>query len=688
MIECKLGQRVKMKVFLGDLVHTWEKVSVWTMPLNIGFIGGYAKKFVPEITEVRLFKRPEMMIGEIKREKPDVVGLANYVWNTKLNSRVMDIAKAVNANTLAVGGGPQFTSLNATEAGARKFFGQYPSFDAHVVNQGERGFVELLREFLAVGVNVKALREKTVAGCLINTAPLEGIVQVGTNLDTIRDLDEIPSPYLTGLLDEFFDEPLNPMIETNRSCPYRCTFCAWGIGTEKLSRFSTERVFDEIDYIAKRCTKAVNIHICDANFAILERDAEIARKLYDCHKRYSFPGVVNVQWNKTRPDRTLRVAKELREIAEIGASMQSFNPATLDAIKRRNLNLDDVIHMVEELNKDGTRMSLFSELILGLPEETWQTHIDANKTLVDIGAQVHNYNLHLLPGTEMDTEESRQTYFKRTGWRLHDNAFGIYDGHKVFEGQEVVLETPTMTHEEVASFRYIHWLIQLMWGRRYYYDFVRLCWKIGLHPVDLAVEVYEAMKTDSGAIGDLYNGFTADYALEHFDTFEDLCDYWSGKEPFERLHSNDYGKLNAVYSHKILLEHDEAFDDFLYRLAEKLVRKLSHSEPDIFLAQCKDILRFNQEMRIRLTDNFELVETKRASFDFDILSWRANEYAAAYLMRYNGASFEYEFFIPEDRKFMLNTKLAQFRSQNVNLTWRKMTEYSNADQFFYEVVPA
>lgn len=92
--------------------------------------------------------------------------------------------------------------------------------------------------------------------------------------------------------------------------------------------------------------------------------------------------------------------------------------------------------VISELNKAGAEMSLFSELILGLPEETWQTHLDANKKLMDLGAQVHNYNLHLLPGTEMDRKDIRQKYFKRTGWRLHDNAFGIYDGKKVLRDKK------------------------------------------------------------------------------------------------------------------------------------------------------------------------------------------------------------------------------------------------------------
>ena len=41
-----------------------------------------------------------------------------------------------------------------------------------------------------------------------------------------EDLNDIPSPYLNGLLDPFLDQPYIPLLETNRSCPYRCTFCA------------------------------------------------------------------------------------------------------------------------------------------------------------------------------------------------------------------------------------------------------------------------------------------------------------------------------------------------------------------------------------------------------------------------------------------------------------------------------
>ena len=90
-------------------------------------------------------------------------------------------------------------------------------------------------------------------GIILNTC--EDHIHIGENIGTLDDLNEIPSPYLNGMLDEFFEDRWMPVLETNRSCPYRCTFCAWGIGTQKLMRFSEERVLTEIEYIAERCKK-------------------------------------------------------------------------------------------------------------------------------------------------------------------------------------------------------------------------------------------------------------------------------------------------------------------------------------------------------------------------------------------------------------------------------------------------
>ena len=146
-------------------------------------------------------------------------------------------------------------------------------------------------------------------------------------------------------------------------------------------KFDEERVFNEIDYIAKKCKNAVTLFIADANFGILERDAAIAARIYKGYSEYGFPQNVAVQWNKTRPDRILKTAKEFKSIAPVGASMQTLDDNVLSAIKRKNLTFEQILKLQTDLEKIGIKEKSFTELIIGLPNETKKGHLMLIKNL-------------------------------------------------------------------------------------------------------------------------------------------------------------------------------------------------------------------------------------------------------------------------------------------------------------------
>ena len=102
-----------------------------------------------------------------------------------------------------------------------------------------------------------------------------------------KNLDFIPSPYLTGILDKFFlDRRLSPMIQTNRGCPFTCTFCADGHSSQsKVKLFSMDRVKKELEYIADHIdpTLQKTLFITDLNFGMLPRDVEIASFINDIY---------------------------------------------------------------------------------------------------------------------------------------------------------------------------------------------------------------------------------------------------------------------------------------------------------------------------------------------------------------------------------------------------------------------
>jgi radical SAM superfamily enzyme YgiQ (UPF0313 family) len=668
-----------VKIFLGDLVHTWEKKGVWTMPLNIGFVASYAIS-KDENLEFRLFKDPENMIEAIRAESPDIVGLAHYVWNVNLNEKVFQVAKSQNRNILTVGGGPCFTSQNSNKEDSRQFFKKQKHCDMYVINQGERGFFEIISKFSNLGLNLLKMKSSPTLGCLTNNIIKKDEVLVGDNIDPLDDLNQIPSPYLTGIMDKFFDGPYIPIIETNRSCPYRCTFCAWGIGTTKLKKFEEDRINSEIEYIYKRCKNATTLFIADANFGILERDIAFAEKIYTGHQETGYPNHVAVQWSKGDVKKVLKTAEAFRDIAPIGASLQSMSKDVLGVIKRRNLPIEKISEFQKNLLERGQGGKLFSELIIGLPLETKESHIAANRDLINIGAEIWNYNLHLLPGTEMDSSESREKYFKKTGWRLHDNAFGIYDGDPVFEGQEVVLETSTLQKKDFSYFRFFHFLQQFMWSKRWYHDYLVFLKDLGFHPVEVFDRIIAKCQEEIGEIPEVYGEFMNDYGLESFGSFEDLSSFWEESNNFNRLRSGNYGKLNMLYTYKIILEHRKSFDKFLMEIASEYILE-NNKNYETSISICEDILRFQSTMFVKIND-WEVCTEHIETFSFDILSWRLSKETKAELFK---NKVKYRFFIDESHQKVLDTQLRQFKSENINSALRNMTVYTDSNQFFYSV---
>ena len=171
--------------------------------------------------------------------------------------------------------------------------------------------------------------------------------EVVTTAERVRmaDLDVIPSPYLAGHFDCFANVPgVTAVIETNRGCPYGCTFCDWGSNTRsRVREFATERVLAELEWCARNGVEA--IYIADANFGIMERDLEIAEHVARLKETYGFPLDCSTNYAKNT---TKYLKKIVAKWVDAGiltrgkVSLQSFDPPTLLAIRRQNIKIEQV----------------------------------------------------------------------------------------------------------------------------------------------------------------------------------------------------------------------------------------------------------------------------------------------------------------------------------------------------------
>lgn len=670
-----------LNIVLCDLVHTWVGAGTYMFPLNVGFIAAYAKQHDKDL-HVELFKFPDEVLQRLTKMRPDVVGFSNYIWNANLNREIARHVRAIHPDCTIVFGGPEAAY---DDASIKQFFTESPFCDFYVPFQGERPFVNILRY-------VRGLVPREEVEGVFQFDKNAGKVIRGKKLDRIPEPDEIDSPYSTGLLDKFFDTNLIPIIETNRGCPYQCTFCAQGLTSyNRVNYFSMKRVTDELNYVAERVKNTPLLHFADANFGIVDRDIEIAKYCNDLRSRRGYPAKVSSNMAKNRPpSKMIEIARLFGDTAMV-ISLQSLDQLVLKNVKRSNIKLskfEEIIHHVNENQGiSGT------EIILGLPGETLESHMSTLRKLFDKKVSyIIAYNALILKGTELDDDRRAGKFKFKTKFRLIDSSFGEYEfpvpqAHNVsgvYLGERVVLEieegireTECLTESEILSCRPIHWLTQFMWNYRFYYDFLRLVAHYGVNPLDFIVAMATAKDLQaSSQVRELFAKFEHEAVTEWFDTPQDLLRHYSQPEHLAGLKRGEFGKLNGKYIFVALTEYKRVFERYVANCVSQFPELQPHE--DELLA----VLEYNASAIIdlqALLEGREIADVE-VTLPYDVLAWKRGGYAKPLWSFEHTSSYVFAM-EPQDRT-LLERLLIQYSHENKNVTLRKMSEYMPIRKLF------
>ena len=94
-----------MRIYLADLAYDTVEVNA-TVPLNIGYIAAHLDQVHGSKIQIRLFKYPTELEAALKANPPDVLGVSNYSWSSRLSYHLVSIAKRANHKTVTIMGGP------------------------------------------------------------------------------------------------------------------------------------------------------------------------------------------------------------------------------------------------------------------------------------------------------------------------------------------------------------------------------------------------------------------------------------------------------------------------------------------------------------------------------------------------------------------------------------------------------
>ena len=537
-----------MRIYLADLGHNQVTVTSDVYPLGVASIATYAQTYCAksEPIEARIFREPQALKTALDRAPPDILGFSSYSWNHRLSVCMARYAKARTPDVLTVMGGPNFPlEADVQESWVRSqdaidVFVRGPTYE------GERAFLNLLERYIDIGASIEGLWEAPIAANIYVNRRTGAFVH-GGDIDRIRDLDEIPSPYLAGLMDPFFETGYFPLLQIARGCPFGCTFCNSSVTeNNRISAHSVANVCQDLVYIAQRVKPEVTLCFADDNFGMYPRDEEIADYLGHLQQRRGWPRYIRTTTGKNRSERIIRVIRKTNKALPMTAAVQSLNPKVLANIKRDNISLDTYRKIQDEVREQG--MQSYGELILCLPGETRSSVMDAVRRLLDSGVhRVSAHQLMLLHGAPLANPASRKRFGFQTRHRLVARCLGDYTGQVVAETEEMVVESSDFSFQDYLDVRVFHLLLTIYYYEDNFEEAFQFARQHNVEPFDLVVALQRGMDQAPPAFREMVERYVRENREELFDTPE-ACAQWA-RDHFQELVTGELGgNLLSKYS--------------------------------------------------------------------------------------------------------------------------------------------
>ena len=531
------------------------------LPYSAGLIQAYSQS-IDQINEQFTFPEDIIFIPEneetflSKIKNPSIVGFSIYLWNLSYTDNIARKIKKKYSNCKIVYGGPQVPD-NYYE-----FLKERPWVDHLIHKEGEISFADYLLNK--------------------NTKPTE----------RIKDLKDLPSPYLAGVFDGYKSRHkkyvLNAILETNRGCPYKCTFCDWGgVTYSKIYKFPLERVYKELEWMSTN--KIEFITSADANFCIFkERDEKIIDEMIRLKKNSGYPKTFNTSWAKNSNEFVLNMASKLKKesmLRKFNVSLQSLNTTTLHHIKRRNMEFNNLTTLISSAKNKN--LDVLVELVLNLPGETKKTWIDNYcKILKMENVYIESYPLTVLNNSELNDEDYKKKHCIKTV--KSKTNYGL----QLNEQENIVVSTKNMSEKDYSEVCLFTWFLRSM------------------HSMGYLFYIYQFMKDELQIdIKDFY-----EYIFQNCpNSLKDIL-----KDQKTLLRNNLY---NTFYYDNNWIHSIEENRDIFYTEIGQLIKKQYGSKYIDELLEFQNTSLFNSNITYPITKtfnyNFMSMKKEQVNIEFD-----------------------------------------------------------------------
>jgi len=377
---------LQLPVQEGDSFYTKANI-----PLAAGYLTAYQRVFSPHLAEIVI---PDPVLQNLAGDAAllqwilqgdfDVVGFTLYLWNRDRSLYLARQVRRTDPECLLVAGGPEVANPRGLDA-------------FHVVfeGEGEDTFLKFLTTVQETGPDLRQLTDLFPPPSAFGIESPTSSLPIRLTQDPPLSLDQVPNPYLAGVLPLGPEQPL--YLETLRGCPRRCSYCFYGKAYPYVRHFPPDRLTPLLLLASEH--RVPEIYLMDPSFNVggtkqLEGRVRLLERLN--------PEKIPLHTELVLESVTKDLARRMRQAGfrSVEVGLQSTNRRALKAV-HRPLDPDRFQRGARYLQEEGIEVR--TGVILGLPEDDLTGFRRTLDFVEDLSLQDHLevYPLSLLPGTEL-----------------------------------------------------------------------------------------------------------------------------------------------------------------------------------------------------------------------------------------------------------------------------------------------
>lgn len=405
-----------MKIILTTLNAKYIHSS-----LALRYLKAYCRGEFPDISlmEFSINDQLSLVVGEIYKSKPDIIGFSCYIWNFGQIITIAGMLKKVLPQTRIILGGPE-VSYDPND-----ILDKHPFIDFVIAGEGEEAFLKFLQA-LQAGQNFSEVPGLSYRDN--HEVHLNGQAQL------IKQLDSIPSPYQDNL-----EDLANKIVyyESSRGCPFSCQYCLSST-LSGVRFFSLNRVKEDLNKLINSGVKQVKF--VDRTFNCRKEHAlEIFEFLAGFETNVNFH--FEIAADLLDEDYSPVLSKVPPGLFQFEIGVQSTNRETLKLIDRV-MDLNMVAANVAFLRRNNN-IHLHLDLIAGLPGEDYKSFRRSFNEVY--GMKPHQLQLGFLK------------VMKGSGVRQRADEFGlIYNSEPPYE----ILQSKDISYGQLLKLKTIEDLVE------------------------------------------------------------------------------------------------------------------------------------------------------------------------------------------------------------------------------------